>query len=210
MMPGLANLHLQITIIAVWAVGPAVDIVRRYYGVDHLHKLCGSMNFSSSSSLFHGSIQYNFVAIGDVQVISNIRYLGVSGLLGVWLRNSKGTRKYVRKPPSLLLARETAGVRECGATLRCELSRKIYSMGLMLRSGGRTLTMLVFLVLRSILLAFEFVVFACVLRFVAVPVFGSHSKCAGLTRSTETDSTLPFIRIFMTLPFLTMTLYGPS
>ena len=109
MMPGLANLHLQITIIAVWAVGPAVDIVRRYYGVDHLHILCGSMNFLSSSSLFHGSIQYNFVAIGDVQVISNIWYLGVSGLLGVWLRNSKGTRKYVRKPPSLPLARETAG-----------------------------------------------------------------------------------------------------
>ena len=57
---------------------------------------------------------------------------------------------------------------------------------------------------------FEFVVFDCVLRCVAVPVAGSHSKCAGLTRSRETVSTLPLIRIFMTLPLLTMTLYGPS
>ena len=74
MMSSLTNLHLQITIIAVWAVGPTVDIVRRYYGMDHLHKSCGSMNFLSSSSLFHISIRYNFVAIGDVRVIFNIRY----------------------------------------------------------------------------------------------------------------------------------------
>ena len=67
-----------------------------------------------------------------------------------------------------------------------------------------------FLVPQTIPVAFEFVVFDCVLRFAAVPVSGPHSKCAGLTRSTETVSTLLFIRIFMTLPFLTMTLYGPS
>ena len=74
MMPGLANLQLQIMIIAIRAVGPAVDVVRRYYDVNHLHESCGSMDFSSNSSLFHGSIRYNFVAIGDVRVISNIQY----------------------------------------------------------------------------------------------------------------------------------------
>ena len=36
--------------------------------------------------------------------------------LGVLTRKCKGTREYVRKPPLLPLARETAGVRECGAT----------------------------------------------------------------------------------------------
>ena len=86
MMPGLANSHLQIIIIAIQAVGPAVDVVRRYYGVDHLHKSCGSMDFSSNCSLFHDSIQYNFVAIGDVRVISNIRYLrGVGCTRGLTL-----------------------------------------------------------------------------------------------------------------------------
>ena len=39
-----------------------------------------------------------------------------SVVLGVLPRKCKGTREYVHKPPLLLLARETAGVRECGAT----------------------------------------------------------------------------------------------
>ena len=42
-----------------------------------------------------------------------------------------------------------------------------------------------------------------------VPVVGSQSRCAGLPQSNETVSTLPFIRIFMTLPLLATTLYGP-
>ena len=60
----------------------------------------------------------------------------------------------------------------------------------------------------TIPVVFELVLFDGVVRCVVVPVAGSHSKCAGLTRSNET--TLPFIRISMTLPLLTMTLYGPS
>ena len=68
------------------------------------------MDFSSNSSLFHDSIRYNFVAIGDFRVISNIGVLVVSVVLGVLPRKCKGTREYVRKPPSLPLARETAGV----------------------------------------------------------------------------------------------------
>ena len=42
--------------------------------------------------------------------------LGVSVVLGVLPCKCKGTREYARKPPSLPLARETTGVRECGAT----------------------------------------------------------------------------------------------
>ena len=42
--------------------------------------------------------------------------LVVSFELGVLSRYCKGTREYVRKPPPLSLSRETAGVRECGAT----------------------------------------------------------------------------------------------
>ena len=67
MMPGLANLQLQIMIIAI-------QTVDSYYGVDHLQESCGSMDFLSNCSLFQGSMRYNFVAIGDVRVISNIRY----------------------------------------------------------------------------------------------------------------------------------------
>ena len=62
----------------------------------------------------------------------------------------------------------------------------------------------------TIPVVFELVLFDGVVCCVVVPVAGSHSKCAGLTRFNETVSTLPFIRIFMTLPLLTMTLYGPS
>ena len=116
MMPGLTNLQLQIMIIAIQEVGPAVDVVGRYFGVDYLHESCGSIDFSSNSSLFHGSIRYNFVAIGDVRIFSNNRYLRRVGCVRGLPRKCKGTREYVRKPPSLPLARETAGVRECGAT----------------------------------------------------------------------------------------------
>ena len=81
MMLGLANLQLQIMIIVIRAVGPAVDTARRYYNVDHLHEWCGSMDFSSNSSLFHGSIRYNLVTIGDVRVISNIQYFRCCGCI---------------------------------------------------------------------------------------------------------------------------------
>ena len=74
-MPGLANLYLQImTIItSVHAVGPALDVVRRHYGVDHLHEPGGSLNCSSNSSLPRGYVHYNFIAIGDGWIVLNIR-----------------------------------------------------------------------------------------------------------------------------------------
>ena len=74
-MPDLTNSYLQIIIIitSVRAVGPAIDVVRRHYGVDHLHEPSGSLDCSSNSSLLHGYVRYNFVAIGDIRIISNIR-----------------------------------------------------------------------------------------------------------------------------------------
>ena len=61
--------------------GPAVDVVRRHYGVDHLNESGGSMDFSSNSSLFHFGVRYDSVATGDVQIISNIRCLRLVGCM---------------------------------------------------------------------------------------------------------------------------------
>ena len=82
-MPGLANSYLQIIIIvtSVRAAGPAIDVVRRHYGVDHLHEPGGSLDCSSNSSLLHGCVRYNFVAIGDFRIISNIRLFERNGCM---------------------------------------------------------------------------------------------------------------------------------
>ena len=86
-MPGLANSYLQIIIIitSVRAVSPAIDVVRRHYGVDHLHEPGGSLDCLSNSSLLHGCVRYNFVAIGDIRIISNIRLLERIGCLRVFI-----------------------------------------------------------------------------------------------------------------------------
>ena len=67
-MPGLANLYLQIIILitSVHAVGTAIDVVKRHYGVDHLQEPGGSLDCSSNSSLLHDCIRYDFIAISDV------------------------------------------------------------------------------------------------------------------------------------------------
>ena len=98
-MPGLANSYLQIIIIitSVRAVGPAIDVVRRHFGVDHLHEPGGSL---SNSSLLHGCVRYNFVAISDIQIVFNIRLFARSLVGEVLPLKCKGTREYVRKPPS--------------------------------------------------------------------------------------------------------------
>ena len=54
------------------AAGPAVDVVRRHYVMDHLHESGWSMDFPSNSCLFHGIIRYDFVAVCDVCATSNI------------------------------------------------------------------------------------------------------------------------------------------
>ena len=75
MLPGLANSYLQIKIIiiTVRAVDPAIDVVRRHYGVDHLHEPGRSLDCSSDSGFPHGCVRRNFVAISDIQTISCIQ-----------------------------------------------------------------------------------------------------------------------------------------
>ena len=118
--------------------------------------------------------------------------------------------------------------------IRCKFVRQFYSHSSLLWSSGQICTMFSrFRLCRcrfntspvgplsvrasgscefllTIPVVFELLLFDGVVRCVVVPVAGSHSKCAGLTRSNENVSTLRFIRIFITLPLLTITLYGPS
>ena len=77
MMPGLANLQLQIMIIAIQAVGPAVDVVRRYYGVVHLYESCESIVCFTVVS----DIILSLSAMCGLFLTSGI--LGVSGVFGV-------------------------------------------------------------------------------------------------------------------------------
>ena len=98
------------------AVGPAIDVVRRHYGVNHLHKPGRSLDYSSDSSFSHCLVGRNFFAISDIRTVAFGRVdHGVSSTRG-FTRKCKGMQKYVRKPPPFPLARDTAGARECGAT----------------------------------------------------------------------------------------------
>ena len=66
-------------IITVSAVGPAIDVARRHYGVDHLHELGRSLDCSSDSCFPHSCVRRNFVAISDIRAILFIRVVyGVS------------------------------------------------------------------------------------------------------------------------------------
>ena len=111
------HIHLQFKNIinTVHAVGPAIDVVRRHYGVNHLHEPGRSLDYSSDSSFSHRCDGRNFVAISDIRTIAFIRVdYGVSRPEVLPCR-CKGMREYVRKPPPFPLARDTAGARECGA-----------------------------------------------------------------------------------------------
>ena len=100
------HIHLQFNNIMImrYAVGPAIDVIGRDYGVNHLHKLSRSLDCASDSSFSHCLVGQNFVAIA------------ASAAPGVLPRRCKGMREYVRKPPPFPLARDAAGARECGAT----------------------------------------------------------------------------------------------
>ena len=98
------------------AVGPAIDVVRRHYGVNHLHEPGRSLDYSSDSSFSHCLVGRNFFAISDIRIVAFGRVdYGISSTWG-FTRRCKGMREYVRKPPPFPLARDTAGARECGAT----------------------------------------------------------------------------------------------
>ena len=67
----------------VHALGPAIDVVRRHYGVDHLHEPGRSLDFSSDSSFSHRCVCLNFIAISDIRMIAFIRLdYGVSSNRG--------------------------------------------------------------------------------------------------------------------------------
>ena len=52
--------------------GLAIDVIRRHYGMDHLHESGWSMDFASHFGLFHRIIRYDFVAVSDICATSNI------------------------------------------------------------------------------------------------------------------------------------------
>ena len=112
------HIHLQFNNIVItrYAVGPAIDVIRRDYGVNHLHESSRSLDYSSDSSFSHCLVGRNFFAISDIRMFAFclVDY-GVSSTRG-FTRRCKGMREYVRKPPPFPLARDTAGARECGAT----------------------------------------------------------------------------------------------
>ena len=93
------------------AIGPAIDVARRNYGVNHLHEPGRSLDYSSDSSFSHCLVGRNFFAISDIRMFAFGR-----AAPGVLPRRCKGMRECVRKPPPFRLARDTAGARECGAT----------------------------------------------------------------------------------------------
>ena len=64
------HIHLQFKNIinTVHVVGPAIDVIRRHYGVNHLHYL----DYSSDSSFWHRCVGRNFVAISDIRTIAFI------------------------------------------------------------------------------------------------------------------------------------------
>ena len=56
------HIHLQFNNIVNtrYAVGPAIDVVRRNYGVNHLHESGRSLDYSSDSSFSHCLVGRNF------------------------------------------------------------------------------------------------------------------------------------------------------
>ena len=100
----------------MYAVGPAIDVVRRNYGVNHLHEPGGSLDYSSDSSFSRCLVGRIFSRLAIFAWLLLVESITASAAPGVLPRRCKGMQDYVRKPPPFPLARETAGARECGAT----------------------------------------------------------------------------------------------
>ena len=84
-----------------------------HYGMDHLHKSGWSMVLSSTLVCFAKLSDMTLLLSAIFVLLLTSISLFVSFRSSVLPCKCKGTREYVRKPPPLLLARETAGVREC-------------------------------------------------------------------------------------------------
>ena len=52
------------------AVRPAIYIVGRHYGVNHLHEPGRSLDYSSDSSFSHCLVGRNFFAISDIRMVA--------------------------------------------------------------------------------------------------------------------------------------------
>ena len=79
------HIHLQFKNIVntMYAVGPAIDVVRRNYGVNHLHEPGRSLDYSSDSSFSHCLVGRNFFAISDIRMFAFGRVdYGVSSTRG--------------------------------------------------------------------------------------------------------------------------------
>ena len=112
------HIHLQFKNIAntMYAVGPAIDVVRRNYGVNRLPNRAGVWIIRPTLV---------FCTVWSVEIFSRlaifaclrlVESITASAAPGVLPRRCKGMREYVRKPPPFPLARDTAGARGCGAT----------------------------------------------------------------------------------------------
>ena len=84
MLPGLAySFTIQNIVNTMNAVGPAIDVVRRHYGVNHLHEPGRSLDYSSDSSFSHCLVGRNFFAISDILMVAFGRVdYGVSSTRG--------------------------------------------------------------------------------------------------------------------------------
>ena len=49
---------------------PAIDVVRRHYGVNHLHEPGRSLDYSSDSSFSHCLVGRIFFAISDIRMVA--------------------------------------------------------------------------------------------------------------------------------------------
>ena len=54
----------------MYAVGPAIDVVRRNYGVNHPHEPGRSLDYSSDSSFSRCLVGRNFFAISDIRMVA--------------------------------------------------------------------------------------------------------------------------------------------
>ena len=112
------HIHLQFNNIVItrYSAGPAIDIIGRDYGVNHLHKLSRSLDCASDSSFSHCLVGQNFSRLAIFACLLFVESIMASAAPGVLPRRCKGMREYVRKPPPFPIARDAAGARECGAT----------------------------------------------------------------------------------------------
>ena len=98
------------------AVGPAIDVVRRHYGVNHICTNRAGVWIIRPTLIFRTVLSVEILLrSAKFERLLLIESITASAAPGVLPRRCKGMWEYVRKPPPFPLARDTAGARECGA-----------------------------------------------------------------------------------------------